>query len=148
MLARFEGRKHDLAVGVARCYDVHEVYVIARNELAVVGLVGVPAQGVRRLPHAGLVAAADCGHPGDRVDVEEAGDLAVGVGVGAAHELVADEPDPDLSPLHLYSSLAKAASKACVDGSKSVRLAKASASLAPYSRSIPESSHSMLRGPS
>ena len=40
-----------------------------------------------------------------------------------------------------------AASKATADGAKSVRRTNASASCAPYSRSIPESSHSIDSGP-
>jgi len=49
-----------------------------------------------------------------------------------------------------YSAAASrciAASKARPDAGKSVRRTKARASWAPYSRSIPESSHSMESGP-
>ena len=145
MLARFEGGEHDLPVRVAGRNHIDQTDVVPRDEPAVIRLVGRPAQGSGGLAYAGLVAPADGGHARRGIHVEEAPDLAVGVGVGAAHELVTNEPDPDLC--HAYSSLAKAASKACVDGSKSVRRANARASLAPYSRSIPESSHSMLKGP-
>ena len=50
--------------------------------------------------------------------------------------------------LGLQSSRAKAASNATPDGAKSVRRTNARASRAPYSRSIPESSHSIESGPS
>ena len=47
-----------------------------------------------------------------------------------------------------YSSRANAASNATREGAKSVRRTNASASWAPYSRSMPESSHSIESGPS
>ena len=47
----------------------------------------------------------------------------------------------------IYASLANAASKATDDGAKSVRRTNASASGAPQSRSMPESSHSIESGP-
>jgi len=50
--------------------------------------------------------------------------------------------------LAAQSSRANAASNATPDGAKSVRRTNARASRAPYSRSIPESSHSIESGPS
>src|SRR5918998_531875 len=47
----------------------------------------------------------------------------------------------------IQDSFANAASNATEDGAKSVRRTKASASGAPQSRSMPESSHSIERGP-
>ena len=48
----------------------------------------------------------------------------------------------------ISGSFANAASKATEEGAKSVRRTNASASGAPQSRSIPESSHSIESGPS
>ena len=86
------------------------------------------------------------------------------VGVRLSHERVAEHPDPDLVDLlgaggaahrgeaglvgHGQSSFrCMAASKASSEAGKSVRRTWASASCAPYSRSIPESSHSTESGP-
>ena len=59
----------------------------------------------------------------------------------------ADSPIVTKPTLLIEPSLANAASKASVDGAKSVRRTNASASGAPQSLSIPESSHSTESGP-
>src|ERR671915_286166 len=93
------------------------------------------------------------GHVGERL---------VGVRVGLAHERVAEHAHADRlhalgaaglahrheANLAHHASFAKAASKATSDGEKSVPRTKASASGAPQSRSMPESSHSIESGPS
>ena len=54
------------------------------------------------------------------------------------------QPHPHLGA---YPSRCMAASNATADGAKSVRRTNASASWAPHSRSMPESSHSIESGP-
>ena len=90
----------------------------------------------------------------------------VRVRVRLAHERVAEHADADLTEIGRggdlrggsdaalrstlgghHALLCIALSKTTADGAKSVRRTNASASCAPHSRSMPESSHSIERGP-
>src|SRR3712207_1782474 len=63
-------------------------------------LVILPAKGICGGLYRLLVAPADGAHPRNGLKVEEAGDLPVGVEVGLAHELVADEGYACLAHVH------------------------------------------------
>src|SRR4029078_10546737 len=118
-------------------------------------LVAVPfGGGTNRL----LVPPGDRNQPRpQRRGASHVGDLAERVRVGLAHEGVPEHPDADLrdvadrgfAPVSRQRThdRAIAASKASAEGAKSLRRTNASASCAPYSRSIPESSHSIDSGP-
>ena len=92
-LAGLGGGDGDLGVDVVRRGDVDEVDVVALDELAPVGFDGFVAP----LGGEGFDLAGIAGADGleDRLifEVEEVVDLAIGVGVRAAHEAVADESD-------------------------------------------------------
>ena len=118
-------------------------------------LVAVPLGGGS---HGLLVPAGNRDQPGtERRRPGHVGDLPERVRVRLAHEGVPEHADADLrdvagrgfGPVSRQRAHERciAASKATADGAKSVRRTNASASCAPYSRSIPESSHSMDSGP-
>ena len=139
MLACLKGGYGYLVVGVARRDDINQSYVVALQEETVVRLVTFPAQSGGGIFHSLLVAAADCAHPRDGVHLEEARYLAVGVGVGPAHELVADEADAYLAHVHHASPGLSV---------MTASLRKATAFLKPSSTLIRESSCSMEITPS
>src|SRR6185436_6091009 len=82
---------------VSRRADVHEVDVLARDDLAPVGRDLLPAQAIRGLLHRALVAATQHFHARPQPRLEDRTDLAVGVAVRPAHERVADQSDVDLA---------------------------------------------------
>ncbi len=107
MLARRERGQHDVLVGIARGRDVDELDIGPLDQGVVVGLVAVPAERLGRFLHARLVASADGDHPRSRIDVEEMGDLPVGIRVRPAHEFVAYEADTELGHVGLLSALSR-----------------------------------------
>src|SRR5829696_5930542 len=95
VLAGLQGGDRDLGVAGARGADVDQVDVVALDQPLPVGLPGGPAEPAGRGRHGGGVPAADGGHPGREREVEDVADRPPGLGVGAAHERVADHPDPE-----------------------------------------------------
>ena len=95
-LARFGGGDGDLGVAVVRCADVNRVNVLARDELAPVGLNGFIAPLRREGFDLGFITRADGLEYALMFEVEEVVDLAIGVRVSATHEAVADESDAKL----------------------------------------------------
>ena len=163
VLAGLGGRDRGLSVQVVRTDVVEQLHAIVGDDrVPVRDVLGEPV-AARGLGHRLLVAARD-GHELrlQRRRPGHVGDLPVGVRVGLAHERVAEHADADrLHPLGAaglahrreadlahQASFANAASNATSDGEKSVRRTNASASGAPHSRSMPESSHSIESGPS
>src|SRR5215208_6834305 len=141
VLAGFERGDSYLVVSVPRRSDINEVYVVALQEAAVVRLIALPPQKCGGALHARFVASADGAHPRGELAVEAAPDLAVGVGVGAPHELVPDETAPDLSTLYVHH-----ASPGC--SVMTVSLRKLTAFVNPSFTLMKESSCSMEITPS
>src|SRR6202022_3528383 len=167
MLACLSGGDRRRRVQVVRRTVVEKLDAVVLDELLPVGGGALVAIATRRLRHGRLVAAAD-GHElrHQRRRPRHVLNLSVGVRVGLAHEGVAQHADSDLLDLlsacagahrdeaalllfaHRIYPFLNAASKATFEGAKSVRRTSASASGAPQSRSMPESSHSIDSGPS
>jgi hypothetical protein len=76
---------------------VHQVDLRVGDELAPVGRVSLPAEPGGELSHCPFISAADGLQPRLKRGVKEGAHLAVSIGMGPAHELIADQPDPDLS---------------------------------------------------
>ncbi len=102
--ARLDGGEGDFGVEIVGGADVHGIDIIARDDFFPVGFgVGV-APFFGESFHVFLVAAADDLLDGGVFGVEKVFDLGVGVGVGAAHEAVADEADADWFFVHCVIS--------------------------------------------
>jgi hypothetical protein len=95
-LAGLGGGDGDLGVAVTRGADVHQVDVVAPHDLAPVGGGLLPAEARRRLRHRRGVPSAQHLHAWREPRRHERPHLAVGVAMGPAHELVADEGDVEL----------------------------------------------------
>ena len=96
VLARLERRDRDLGVAVAGGADVDDVDVVAPDHRAPVGGRLGPAVAGRRLLD-GLLVAADQHLLAHRRRAVEGADVAPRVGVGLAHERVADHGDTERS---------------------------------------------------
>ncbi len=147
VLAGLGGGHRRLGVQRVRAGVVEQLDLGVGDQLAPVADVALEPELPRGLGHGLLVAARDGHQPRpQRRRPGLVGEGAVAVGVGPAHEGVAQHPDADLGDLVAHERCI-AASKATAEGGKSVRRTNARASRAPYSRSIPESSHSTDSGP-
>jgi hypothetical protein len=164
VLAGLGGGDRRLGVQVVRPRIVEQLQAVVLHELVPVRHVALEPEAARRLGHGLLVATGDrheLGHVRRRKG--HVGERLVGVRVGRAHEGVPEHAHADRLDVGRGAGLAhrheadlvlgheasfwNAASKATSEGAKSVRRTKASASGAPHSRSMPESSHSIDSGP-
>ena len=174
VLARL--RRHDrrLRMRVVRAAVVKQLHPVVVQHLPPVGVVALIAKTHRRRTRGLFVAAADGDHLGDRRGrINHVRQLLHGVAVRLAHKGIAQHADADFrrfvfrcrgchrgkagSFSHSEFSfslnggdryfLANAASNATDDGAKSMPRIMSSASGAPKSRSMPESSHSIESGP-
>ena len=92
----------DLGVTVAGCADVDEVDVVPLDQHPPVGLGGGPAVPVGGPAHGVRVPSADRGEHRAAGQVEDASDGPPALGVGGAHEGVADHADPERRHLGLF----------------------------------------------
>ena len=98
-LAGLGGGDGDLGVRVVRARDVDEIDVRARDQLAPIRLEGLIAPLLGKTFDLVLVAAADRLQHRLIAEIEELVDLAERIGMGSAHEAVADEANVELALL-------------------------------------------------
>ena len=176
-LARLGGGHDNLGVQAVRPARVDQADAQVAEQVAPVGVGLLEAVAVCGGGNGRLVAPGDGNEPRpERRRPGHVRDRLVGVRVRLAHEGVADQADADLldrlraqrdaggtaaaRPRRRPAGRAGgagalahcplrciAASKASFDAGKSERRTNSTASRAPNSRSMPESSHSMLKGP-